>query len=397
MTCRVEKKEAAIKRDFDEPLGRPGYPLRGPPCGSKNALTSWLTPNPKSDVFLTECVVKSRLSFIIYIYIPHAYVNDEQALAAAELDVNLLFYTGYEDELRLRPADNKVTDTQSELTCVDPPPSYPSTMVVKLQAPPLHRKQASLSRIVRTRSQPNLSSDYVNLPEDSLVNWLTTTVTTHYPFIACSAAAVAAAAGYYFSPTKCLHKRKRSSVPNSEDTVTPSISLPPPPPPLPSFPLPPPPPPPYRPHFPMGPRMPIPFMTPRPSVGANVLCHLSNGSFCYAPFPAGRSYTVISTTATTACHASANLLYFHPNGLQDHQVLAPLDHPPRLTIVNGRAMHCSSERGPVSAAVCDSLLGSSKLESASATAGRGVSDSSPSIQNVPVELDIQVLWGKTNN
>ncbi|KAG5452851.1 hypothetical protein CSKR_108986 [Clonorchis sinensis] len=410
--------------------------------------------SPDSETQLTLCAPQVSGFPKMFHRIPHAYVNDEQALAAAELDVNPLFYTGYEDELRLRPANNKVTDTRSELTCVGPPPSYPSTVVVELQAPPLHPKQASFSHIVRTRSQPNLSSDYVNLPEDSLVNWLTTAVTTHYPFIACSAAAVAAAAGYYFSPTKCLHRRKRSSVPNSEDTVTPSISLPPPPPPLPSFPLPPPPPPPYRPHFPMGPRMPIPFMTPRPSVGANVLCHLSNGSFCYAPFPAGRSYTVISTTATTACHAPANLLYFHPNwwfarppgpvnyaqripfeqmherptetcgeqvpcetdpsasylphgtrpkpGLSNVSRVAapaafvisraPHDHPPRFTIVNGRAMHCSSERGPVSAAVCDSLLGSSKLESASATAGRGVSDSSPSIQNVPVELDIQVLW-----
>ncbi|OON19944.1 hypothetical protein X801_04179 [Opisthorchis viverrini] len=213
--------------------------------------------SPDSETQLTLCAPEVSGFPKMFHRIPHAYVNDEQALAAAELDVNPLFYTGYEDEPRLRRADNKVTDTRSELTCVGPPPSYPSTVVVEIQAP--HHK------------------------------------TNTSPCCFCS--------------VPC--------------EIDPSAS--------------------YLSH------------------GARPKRGFSNASRVGAP-----AAFVIST--------------------------APHDHPPRFTIVNGRPMHCSSERGPVSAAVCDSLLGSSKLESASATAGRGVSDSSPSIQNVPGELDIQFLW-----
>ncbi|THD24765.1 hypothetical protein D915_004487 [Fasciola hepatica] len=40
----------------------------------------------------------------------------------------------------------------------------------------LHPKRHSMSRVARTRSQPNVLRDYVNLPDASFVHWLTTTV-----------------------------------------------------------------------------------------------------------------------------------------------------------------------------------------------------------------------------
>ncbi|KAF7255237.1 hypothetical protein EG68_08201 [Paragonimus skrjabini miyazakii] len=244
---------------------------------------------------------------------PHAYVNEEQALAAVAATANSSFYAGYtetDDVLVTRSITEQSMhkdSMDSSLACPMPEKLRPTVIIINEQPPLIHPRRANFDRVASSRSKSNVMRDYVNMPESSLINWLATAVTAHYPIMAGNRASFYLAPQGYVLTSTCPQLRSTednvdaNSLQPTQRTAPPLIpaQLPPPPPP-------------YRPHPPVSPRVRrqhIPLQPPN----SNVFCHFTaNGcSLCYTPFPAAAaaSFAVIST-ATAA--ASGAVLYFRP-------------------------------------------------------------------------------------
>ncbi|KAF8561264.1 hypothetical protein P879_02744, partial [Paragonimus westermani] len=264
---------------------------------------------------------------------PHAYVNEEQALAAVAATANSSFYGGYtetDDVLVTRSITEQSVhkdSMDSSLTCPMPEKLRPTVIIINEQPPLIHPRRANFGRLTSSRSKSNVMRDYVNMPESSLINWLATAVTAHYPIMAGNTASFYLAPQGYVLTSACPQLR------STEDNVDANPLQPTQRPALPSVPTQlPPPPPPYRPHPPVSPRVPRQHASLQPP-NSNVFCHFSaNGcSLCYTPFPAAAaaSFAVISTAA-----ASGAVLYFRPPApppwLLNHSPLG-LGNPPQRT------------------------------------------------------------------